>query len=76
MVAFFLWRRFKPLKNSGSALHRGIFMYNGHNFDAYEVLGLSKRATLIEIEQKWQELNERNGSDREFLLAAVRSLRR
>ncbi len=32
-----------------------MFIYNGHNFDAYEVLGLPAGSSIAEVTKKYQE---------------------
>lgn len=47
-----------------------LFMYNGHNFDAYEVLGVPAGANFQIVERFYQEALKKKGEDREFLEAA------
>lgn len=51
-----------------------IFVYNGHNFDAYEVLGLSKQTPKSEIQALFEVIDKSQQSDREFKLAAIKCL--
>lgn len=53
------------------------FMYNGHSFDAYEVLGLPAGTGWEKIESTYQALTTKPGGtqSRDFLDAAVMALR-
>lgn len=52
------------------------FMYNGHSFDAYEVLGLPAGSSWEHIEGSYRTLLAKpDGQAREFLDAAIRALR-
>ena len=56
-----------------------LFMYNGHNFDAYEVLGLPAGANLEMVQRSFNQAIARQGSDKDFLEAAffaIKSQRR
>lgn len=47
-----------------------LFMYNGHTFDAYEVLGVPAGASFEMVQKFYNEAVSRNGQDKEFLEAA------
>ncbi len=51
-----------------------IFLYNGHNFDAYEILGLPAGASLEMAQKGYQLALQKNGSDHLFLEAAFRAI--
>lgn len=52
------------------------FMYNGHSFDAYEVLGLPAGSGWDRIENAYRtQLGVPNGQAQEFLDAAMSALR-
>jgi hypothetical protein len=51
-----------------------IFLYNGHNFDAYEILGLPAGASLEMVQRGYQTALQKNGSDHLFLEAAFRAI--
>jgi hypothetical protein len=76
----------KALPNSNPAIFKssGVrpqilnvhFMFNGHSFDAYEVLGLPAGSSMERIESSYQTmLAKPNREAREFLDAAVKALR-
>ena len=52
-----------------------IFIYNGHTFDAYEVLGAPAGASLNLVEKYYREMLEKKGEDREFIEAAFAAIR-
>ena len=52
-----------------------IFMYNGHNFDAFEVLGAPAGASLEMAEKYLNQALARRGSDRDFLEAAFAAIK-
>lgn len=52
-----------PLTRQAEAIHNGrarvldvVFMYNGHNFEAHEVLGVPLGASTERIEKAYQEM--------------------
>ncbi len=47
-----------------------LFVYNGHTFDAYEVLGAPAGASLEMVQRFYQEALARKGKDADFLEAA------
>ena len=47
-----------------------IFVYNGHNFDAYEVFGLPAGSSLEQVQKEYQSAIRRQGQDVLFLEAA------
>lgn len=52
------------------------FMYNGHSFDAYEVLGLPAGCGWQQVDESYQELlKKQGGQSKEFLDLALKSLR-
>jgi hypothetical protein len=61
----------------GSAVKdlNAIFMYNGHSFDAYEVLGLPAGSSVEMAQMHLQKALQKNGSDRLFLEAAFNAIR-
>ena len=52
-----------------------IFIYNGHSFDAYEVLGAPAGASLALVEKYYRDALEKKGQDREFIEAAFAAIR-
>lgn len=52
-----------------------IFMYNGHNFDAHEVLGIPAGSKWEAVQQAYEKAKLVQGSDLEFLEAAFTSIR-
>lgn len=53
-----------------------MFMYNGHNFDAYEVLGVPAGARMEMVQAAFDKAIALHGSDREFLEAALGAIKR
>ncbi len=53
-----------------------MFMYNGHNFDAYEVLGVPAGARMEMVQAAFDKAISQQGSDREFLEAALSAIKR
>ncbi|MEZ0392996.1 MAG: hypothetical protein ACAH59_12320 [Pseudobdellovibrionaceae bacterium] len=53
-----------------------LFMYNGHNFDAYEVLGLPAGASFEMVQKYYQAAIAKKGEDREFIDAAFFAIQR
>lgn len=53
-----------------------MFMYNGHNFDAYEVLGVPAGARMEMVQAAFDKAIAQRGSDREFLEAALGAIKR
>ena len=51
-----------------------MFVYNGHSFDAYEVLGAPAGANLEMVQRYYQAAVGKNGGDREFLDAAFQAI--
>lgn len=47
-----------------------LFVYNGHTFDAYEVLGAPAGASYEMVQRFYQDALSRQGQDRDFLEAA------
>lgn len=62
-------RRAQYLKTQGA-----IFVYNGHNFNAYEVLGLPSNASREMLLEKYREIQACQSSDKIFLEKAIRAL--
>jgi hypothetical protein len=58
-----------PMKNLNV-----IFIYNGHSFDAYEVLGAPAGASLTLVEKYYQECLKQPGHDFEFIEAAFSAI--
>jgi preprotein translocase subunit Sec63 len=53
-----------------------LFMYNGHSFDAHEILGIPAGASLKMVEEAYAKLIRTVKPDsREFVEAAYRVLR-
>lgn len=52
-----------------------LFMYNGHNFDAYEVLGVPAGANFQVVERYFQEALKKPGNDRDFIEAAFYAIK-
>lgn len=53
-----------------------MFMYNGHNFDAYEVLGVPAGARMEMVQAAFDKAISQQGSDRDFLEAALSAIKR
>jgi hypothetical protein len=51
-----------------------VFIYNGHNFDAHEVLGLPKDATMEMAEKIFRKVLSEKRDDRLFIEAAYAAL--
>lgn len=53
-----------------------VFNYNGHNFDAYEVLGLPAGARQAQVDEAYRrELAKSSEQSRDFIETAYRTLR-
>lgn len=52
-----------------------LFVYNGHTFDAYEVLGAPAGASFEMVHRFYQAAIARKGQDREFLEAAYYAIK-
>lgn len=52
-----------------------IFMYNGHSFDAFEVLGAPAGASYEMAEKFFNQSLARKSSDSEFLAAALSAIK-
>lgn len=52
-----------------------IFMFNGHTFDAFEVLGAPAGASYETAEKFFNQSLARKSSDREFLAAALSAIK-
>jgi hypothetical protein len=73
------------LKPSALNLRRGseagmknlnvIFMFNGHTFDAYEVLGVPAGSQLEAVEKAYREMTTKSSGDAEFFAAAISAIR-
>ena len=63
------------LKKS-AALPMALFLYNGHDWNAYEVLGVNADSTLPQITAKYQFLvkNSKSQGQHEFLETAYKAL--
>ena len=60
----------RPVKNLNI-----VFMYNGHNFDAYEVLGVPAGSALPEVTRAYQQaLQKTDPAGHEFLEAAYKAI--
>jgi len=53
-----------------------MFMYNGHNFDAYEVLGVPAGARIEMVEAAFKKAIAQEGSNKDFLEAALHAIKR
>lgn len=51
------------------------FMFNGHSFDAYEVLGLPAGCGWSQVDKTYREMIKREGQSKEFLDLALETLR-
>ncbi len=52
-----------------------IFMYNGHSWDAYEVLGVKPGASILEIKRKFEEaISKVDPKSQEFYKMALSSI--
>ena len=52
-----------------------IFMWNGHSWDAYEVLGLPAGTPIERVRQKFSELQvSTDQGQKEFLMAAMEAI--
>ncbi len=68
-------RAARPEENSAKSLNV-IFMFNGHSWDAYEILGLPAGAPLAMVEASYAKLKTSVSPDsREFVEMAYRVLR-
>jgi hypothetical protein len=82
LILFFLRRKkssraslTRPVEDVRSAQKlSSIFVYNGHNFDAFEVLGLPSDASLEVAQKSYENAIRQNGSDRTFLEAAFKTI--
>ncbi len=52
-----------------------MFMYNGHSFDAYEVLGAPAGASFEMVQKFYQQAISKQGGDHEFLEAALAAIK-
>ncbi len=52
-----------------------IFMYNGHSFDAYEILGAPAGASVATVEKYFNQAKARGGSDMILLEAAFEAIK-
>lgn len=52
-----------------------LFVYNGHSFDAYEILGAPAGANLEMVQRYYQEALAKNGADKDFLEAAFLAIK-
>jgi hypothetical protein len=52
-----------------------MFMFNGHSFDAHEVLGCPAGANIQMVEDYFNQAMARKGSDRAFLEAAFSAIK-
>ncbi len=51
-----------------------VFIYNGHNFDAHEVLGVARNASMDLVEQTFRQILTQKRDDRLFLEAAYAAI--
>lgn len=52
-----------------------LFNYNGHTWDAYEVLGLPAGSSLSRVDEAYKDCVEKQASSRDFLDAAYQAIR-
>lgn len=52
-----------------------IFMFNGHSFDAYEILGLVPGSSFTQAEAAYQEAKKKSGHDQSLVDAAMDAIR-
>lgn len=74
--AFFIWKRMRNRLPKTQISTKKIFMYNGHHFNAYEVLGLEPGCSKKMIEKKRLEIENLDSSDKPFLEAALMALKK
>lgn len=66
----------KALEGSAGNSLNVIFNYNGHSFDAYEVLGVPAGSTLEEIQQIYQKNRQiSDPASQEFFRVAFESIK-
>lgn len=53
-----------------------LFMYNGHEFNAYEVLGIPAGAPIEMAESAFKSLSKTNYKEYEFFKAALEALKK
>lgn len=62
-------------EKSMKAVPKVLFMYNGHDWDAHEVLGVADTATLSQITEKYQHLVKASDKGKlEFLETAYKAI--
>jgi hypothetical protein len=52
-----------------------LFMYNGHEFNAYEVLGIPAGSNFKLAEEAFAHLQNKNDKEHDFYLAALHAIR-
>ncbi len=72
LLAYFCNLKFRSSRVSKT--QSGIFVYNGHNFDAYEVLGLPRNANQQQLKEMAEKIAQSQTGDKQFLEAAIKSL--
>ncbi|MCB0349405.1 MAG: hypothetical protein KDD37_11260 [Bdellovibrionales bacterium] len=66
----------KKTKNTGREKNLDcLFMYNGHEFNAYEVLGIPGGASIQMAEEAFQTLKNAKGQEHDFYLAALNAIK-
>ncbi len=82
-VIFLFWKKRlatrKITRSVETASHskpttRPVFIYNGHNFDAFEVFGLPPDSSLEKVEQAFRTACQKNGHDQLFLETALQAI--
>jgi hypothetical protein len=64
-----------PLPSGESKELNILFNYNGHTWDAYEVLGLPAGASLVDVTKAYQNILKSSGPDsHEFLETAFKTI--
>lgn len=52
-----------------------LFNYNGHTWDAYEVLGLPAGSSIARVDEAYKDCVSKQASSRDFLDAAYQAIR-
>lgn len=72
-----LGMHFKPSANSESKNLNVIFNYNGHSWDAFEVLGIPAGAKPAAVEEAYKKvLKETDKSSHDFVRTAFEAIRK
>ena len=73
ILAIYFWR-LRLRRSRKLNAQSGIFVYNGHTFDAYEVLGLPRNAKPQQLIEMAEKIALSESGDKQFLEAAIKSL--